>query len=716
MLRQAAYLSSRYQVVIANPPYMGGKGMNPRLATWLKANYPDAKSDLMTAFMERCMELTKQSGFWGMINLPSWMFLSSYEKLRLKLLETNTIDTLVHLGRGIFGSDFGTVAFTVSNSKPKENSVGVYRRLFEEHVQVRSVEKIESLFLDGDYGRYKALANDFRKIPGCPFAYWISKTALDSFGFDSVDSFFTAKKGMAIGDNAKFLRIWAEVSTNKINYQAKDSGDTLKHKWYPCLHGGSFRKWSSNKEYVVNWKDDGEEPKSTIVERTGDHWSRYIISTGYFFSPGINWTAISSSSYSARYHPHGFAFTSASMGAFSEKSNPKLLLLLVNSKVGKYFLSLLSPTLNYGIAELKKIPYKCEEIVTVDDSSILSLSLNDWDSYETSWDFTDLPLLTEAHKAETLSQTYKNLRHHWQSTTTEMQKLEQENNRIFIEAYNLQDELTPEVPLKEITLTCNPHYRYGGKKNNEALEAQLQSDTTAEFLSYATGCMLGRYSIDKPGLILANQGETLEDYLKQVTHPRFMPDKDNVIPIIDFEGDWFEDDISECFKQFLKITFGTEHFEANLQFIENSLGKDIKKYFLKDFYPDHIKRYKKRPIYWLFSSPKGSFNALVYMHRYQPDTASVVLNNYLREFRTKLTARKDALGQVEISVDATKAEKTRALKTIANIDKVLSEVNDYERDILYPLATRQIEIDLDDGVKVNYPKLGKALKKVAGLS
>ena len=266
----------------------------------------------------------------------------------------------------------------------------------------------------------------------------------------------------------------------------------------------------------------------------------------------------------------------------------------------------------------------------------------------------------------------------------EMQRLEEKNNHIFIDAYGLQDELTPEVLLNEITLTCNPHYRYGNDKTEEELEALLLADTMREFLSYAVGCMLGRYSLDKPGLILANQGETLADYLKQIPEPTFMPDEDNVIPILD--DDWFMDDIVARFRTFLKTTFGEEHYEENLKFIEDAIGKDIRKFFLKDFYTDHIKRYKKRPIYWLFSSPKGSFNALIYMHRYRPDTVSIILNDYLREFRTKLTARKEHLEQVSISASASNAEKSRALKEIEKLKKTIDELQEYENDILYPLG------------------------------
>ena len=300
--------------------------------------------------------------------------------------------------------------------------------------------------------------------------------------------------------------------------------------------------------------------------------------------------------------------------------------------------------------------------------------------------------------------------------TDEMQRLEEENNRIFIDAYGLQEELTPEVPIEEITLTCNPAYRYGVKGSEEDRETRLRADTMAEFLSYAVGCMFGRYSLDALGLILANQGERLEEYLARIPEPTFMPDDDNVIPMIDFDGDWFEDDIAERFKHFLRLTFGDAHYGQNLAFIEEALGKSVHKYFVKDFYKAHVKRYKKRPIYWLFSSPKGTFNALIYMHRYMPSTVSVVLNEYLREFRTKLEARRGNYEQTSISGSASASEKTQALKMMQKIDKVMHEVNDYERDVLYPLAGQNVPIDLDDGVKRNYPLFGTALKKITGLS
>lgn len=332
--------------------------------------------------------------------------------------------------------------------------------------------------------------------------------------------------------------------------------------------------------------------------------------------------------------------------------------------------------------------------------------------------FSAHPLFHPEHRQPTLKANYHSLRTHWREMTLEMQRLEAENNRIFIDAYGLQDELDEKVDLSEITLTCNPHYRYGGDKTEEELEALLLADTMRELVSYAVGCMLGRYSLDKSGLILANQGETLADYLAQVQQPSFPADDDNVIPILD--GDWFADDITLRFRQFLRVAFGEEHYDENLAFIEQALnakGKrnySLRDYFLSEFYADHVKRYKKRPIYWLFSSPKGSFNALIYMHRYRPDTVSVVLR-YLRDYRDKLSTEKERQASASINPAISQGDKTRALKEVERLAKVLTELEDYERDVLYPLATEQKVIDLDDGVKVNYLKFGAALKKITGL-
>jgi hypothetical protein len=433
----------------------------------------------------------------------------------------------------------------------------------------------------------------------------------------------------------------------------------------------------------------------------------------YIFKPAVVWSKITSAIPSYRYSPQGFLFDDASgLCSVNDSDDIHPILAFLCGKIGRFYMSVINPTLNIQPGNMAAMPF-IRPSNSVDVKRMINLSKEDWDSSDMSWDFTYLPLLNSDYRFQTLEETYAALSTHWKEMTLAMQRLEEENNRIFIDAFGLQDELTPEVPLKEITLTCNPHYRYGGDKNEDELDALLLADTMREFISYAVGCMFGRYSLDKSGLILANQGETLADYLKQIPQPSFPADDDNVIPMLD--GDWFTDDISERFRKFLRVTFGEEHYEENLRFIEEALGKDIQKYFLKDFYSDHVKRYKKRPIYWLFSSPSGSFNALIYMHRYRPDTVSVVLNDYLREFRTKLSSKLDHLREVERSTDAAKGEKAKALKTIESLRKILAELDDYERETLYPLATKQLEIDLDEGVKVNYLKFGAALKKIAGL-
>ena len=559
---------------------------------------------------------------------------------------------------------------------------------------------------------FRASAADFKKIPGSPIAYWIGNKALRAFETGRfVGSCGSTRKGMATGLNAEFVRVWSEISISKIGFDFDREGSSQSTlKWFPYANGGEYRKWYGNYDDVVNWENDGERLQTDLHE--SGRVRAVNLNLSYIFSEGLSWTSITSGSFSIRLLPVGFLFSSASNALFTN-GDSGLFLGLLNSKVHDYLGKVLNPTLNANPGDVGKIPLlESFQTLEVPTSELVKISRMDWDSFETSWDFTRLPLLQSNYRQPTLQATYQQLRAHWWKWTLEMQRLEQANNSIYIDAYGLQGELDEKVDLKRVTLTCNPHYRYGGDKIEAELEAQLLADTIAEFLSYAVGCMFGRYSLDMPGLVLANQGETLAEYLRQVPEPRFMPDEDNVIPLLD--GEWFADDVTERFRTFLRVTFGEENYEENMAFIEQSLGKDVLKYFIKDFYTDHVKRYKKRPIYWLFASPKGTFSALIYLHRYRPDTVSVVLQ-YLRDFRKKLAARLDYLQQVGISTSASQGEKTRALKEIETLKKQLLELDDYERDTLYPLATEQVALDLDDGVKVNYLKLGPALKKIVGL-
>jgi len=727
-LRQADYLSPKYHVVIANPPYLGRGGMNGRLAAWLKENYDDVKSDIFSAFIIRNTELALPSGQLGFMSPFVWMFISSYEKLRSFLISQKTITSLVQLEySGFDGATVPICTFTVENSN-RPDFRGGYVKLSDFRGAANQAPRTLEAIKNQDCGWfYRASSKDFDKIPGSPIAFWISDSVRAAFSNNQkFGEYISPAVGQNTGNNDRFLRIWSEVSTNRIGIGFSQLEDVAASglKWFPYNKGGPYRKWYGNIFFVLNWENDGQEVKEYAVQRNqGKHWSRYIQNLHFMLREGVSWTATSSSYFGCRYTAPGFFFDVKGTSGFSDVIKPKVMAAYLGSNVVSSFLKFLNPTIEFQTRDIRNLPYtdalkNDKRLENLSEKSIATSKL-DWDSYETSWDFTSLPLLNLDYHQPTLKATYQKLRAHWREMTLEMQRLEQENNRIFIEAYGLQDELKPEVPLNEITLTCNPHYRYGGDKSEDELEALLLADSMRELVSYAVGCMFGRYALDKPGLILANQGETIEDYLTRVPEPSFPADDDNVIPMLD--GDWFTDDIAERFRKFLRVAFGEEHYEANLKFIEQALnikGKrnyGIRDYFLGEFYTDHVKRYKKRPIYWLFSSPKGSFNALIYMHRYRPDTVSVVLNDYLREFRTKLTSHKNHLEAVSISASSSQGEKTKALKEIEKITKMIAEMEEYEREVLYPLATEQVEIDLDDGVKVNYPKLGAALKKIVGL-
>jgi type II restriction/modification system DNA methylase subunit YeeA len=722
-LKQVEYLSPKYHVVIANPPYMGGKGMNGVLGEWAKKNYPDSKSDLFAMFMERNLDLCLNKGSIAMITMQSWMFLSSFESLRSKILDQNCILSMAHFGARAFDSIGGEVVQTTAfilNRQFNSNYIGSYLRLIDKKSELEKEQAIREALINHMCGWfYHAAAADFKKIPGSPIAYWTSNRVRELFKCkDSVGQIAEPRRGLATNDNPRFIRYWPEVSFSKAAFgcSKREEAISSRKKWFPYNKGGEFRKWYGNNDYFVNWENDGEEMFELAKKLYGSP-TRTIKNLKYYFREGVSWSMLGTGKFSVRKMDQGFIFDQAADSLFTDIDEDLFLFCgLMNSLVLTYIKDSINPTINTTAGVIAQIPYAApqdQNKAILVSRDLISDAKQDWDSHETSWEFTTLPLLQPHYRQSTLRASYLAVHTHWQSRILKMKRLEEENNFNFIEAYGLQGELTPEVPLNEITLACNPHYRYGGDKSETELESLLLSDTMKEFISYAVGCMFGRYALEKPGLILANQGETFEDYVKQIPNPSFPADKDNVVPILD--GDWFTDDITERFRKFLRLTFGEEHYAENLKFIEEAIGKDLRKYFLKDFYSDHVKRYKKRPIYWLFSSPKGSFNALIYMHRYQPDTVSIVLNDYLREFNSKLTERMKHLKRVEASAEATKAEKTQALKEIESLRKTIEELDSWERDVIYPLATEKIAIDLDDGVKVNYTKFGAALKKIPGL-
>lgn len=539
---------------------------------------------------------------------------------------------------------------------------------------------------------YRASAADFKKIPGSPIAYWVSENQREIFQTGQpLNKMYAPKKGLTTGDNDSFIRLWQEVSFTDISF-AKDK------IWWPMTKGGDYRKWYGNNEYVIDWQDNGNKLKQFA--------GSVIRNEQYYFREGASWNDVSTR-FSIRYIPTGFVNNAVGPVMYSINDSLEYPIAILNSCVASILFKLLCPTMKFEIGDVSRFPLKKTKPIASTDR-VISLAKSDWDFYETSWDFTTLPLLQPEYHQPTLRETYTKLRAHWKEVTLEMQRLEEENNRIFIEAYGLQDELTPDVPLSEITLTCNPHYRYNGDKSEEELEALLLTDTIKEFVSYAVGCMFGRYSLDKPGLVLANQGEKIGDYLEHVPEPSFMPDVDNIIPIL--EDEYFEDDIVDRFKEFLKVALGKEQLSENLDFIAEALGGNgkksseavIREYFLKSFYKDHLKMYKKRPIYWLFTSGKGrAFNALVYMHRYNREMLAKMRTDYLLELEGKLDAKKEMI-KSDMGKDA--QEKVR-------LKKMIAELMAYD-EVLKNKADAYIEMDLDDGVVVNYAKFEGLVEKI----
>lgn len=695
-LKQLVLLGTKYHCVVANPPYMGGGKMNKEMSSWVKNNYPDSKADLFSCFIERSLEFVPKHGFNGLVTMESWMFLSSFERLREKLLDSVKINSLSHFGWHIMRIAFGTVSFILENDKPSDKHKGVYSYLNINNIDKQKERPLE--FPNKNNGRYNLVnQKDFEKIPGKPIGYWLNDSWFEVFKKNSISQKAISDGQNITGNNEKYIRFLWEVNSNLINKNSK---------WPKMAKGGEFRRWSGNIMEVVDWSDVARsEYKSNTVGR--------IQSSKLWFRKGITWNLVSSAGTGFRILQDDCLFNKAAPTVlFSSEDESKILCLLgfLNTKVSTSILKLLNPTINTNIKEILLLPYDFIDInpivKLVEDSIIISDI--DWNLKETSHNFVINELIK--HQSQDLEETYALYQQYWKNKFFQLHKNEEEINKQFIEIYGLGEELTPDVPLEDITIL-----KEETKIENNQLVFQAK-EVFAQFVSYAVGCMFGRYSLDKSGLILANQGETLEDYLTKVEKSEdavsFLPDDDNIIPLLDDE--WFEDDIVGRFYEFLKVSFGTENFDKNIAFVEECLGKNIRKYFVKDFYKDHIKRYKKRPIYWQFSSPKGSFNVLIYMHRYTPDTLNEILNGYLVEYREKLKIRTEQLDHIIETGSAT--EQTKAEKEKDKLKIVLLELQEYERDVLYPLATERIAIDLDDGVLVNYNKFGDAIKKVAGLN
>lgn len=717
-LQQVDYLSQKYHIVIANPPYMGGKGMNGRLKVFAESNFQDSKSDLFALFIERNLNLALKHGMISMITMQSWMFSASFEKLRESILNKNTIVSMAHLGARAFDSIGGevvsTTAFVINNEHHPEYR-GTYLRLVDGKSEAEKDVALKSKLTIP----YRVSAADFKKMPGSPIAYWVSEAVLKTFAKGMfLGDFADVKRGMTTSDNDQFLRFWPEVPLTKLFKNAKSHNDALSScaKWFPYSKGGGYRKWFGFMEYVINWEDSGRDVID-FAKTINKSYTRTIVNMDYYFLPSVGFSYITSGPFSMRWLPEGCLYDSGGPGVFCSEEKRRFILGCMNSSPAMRILKLLSPTLALQIADVVRLPIPLQEelsndnFFTKDIVKLISLAKHDWDSYETSWDFSELPLLKTEYHESTIRETYQGLRFHWQEITMEMQRLEEENNRIFIEAYGLQNELTPDVPINQITLTCNPYYRYGNDKSEDELEARMLLDTIKEYISYAVGCMFGRYSLDQEGLVFA--GGDVEPAL----YTTFPADKDNVVPIL--EEDYFGDDIVTRFVNFVRITFGNETLEENLEFIAVTLGQrngetardTIRRYFLNNFYKEHVQTYKKRPIYWLFTSGKEkAFNALVYLHRYQSDTIATLRTDYLHRLQDILEVEKQHAQKIVKEEPGSRAAR-QAEKKLLKLDKQIRELKKYD-EIVHHYADMRINLDLDDGVKVNYAKLDGLLAKI----
>ena len=676
-------LSQKYDVVVTNPPYMGNSGMSGKLAGWLKDNYPDSKSDMSTVFMQRCTEICKTNGFISMINIPVWMFLTSYEKLRKSIECNNTYINMVHPGRGIFGSDFGTTSFVIAKGYIS-NYMATYRRLFDKQGEVESIDARKQAFLAGK-GKYIACQDNFSKIPGSPIAYWVNDNFLSNFDKPSIENKYLPKFGMSTGDSEKYIKNWYEVSLKDICTSLKSSDDieSLHIKWVLIDKGGPFRKWYGNINSVVWWKNNGAEIKANPKSA--------VRSPHLFFKPHVSWTLVTSGIFSSRYFNNGFALDSASNCIYSRQDDSfEYVLAFLNSCVATEYLRVLNPTLNTSCGVVGLLPYienNVEEVITLSQENI-KLSKSDWDYTELSMDFKKHPFLKAT---KNVSEAYQLWASDCELNFNKLKSNEKKLNRVFIDIYGLQTILSPEVEDKDISIR----------------KADLSRDIRS-FISYAVGCMFGRYSLDVPGLVYAGGTWDPSKYTS------FPADEDAILPICDDE--YFEDDIVGLFISFVEKVYGKETLEENLQFIADALGgkgtsrEIIRNYFINGFYADHVKVYQKRPIYWLFDSgKKNGFKCLIYLHRYKPDTIARIRTDYIHEQQSRYRTAIEDLNQ-RIS-GATASEKVKLGKKLTQVQEQAEELRIYEEKI-HHLADQMIEIDLDDGVKVNYAKFQDVLAKI----
>lgn len=785
-------LGQRYDVVVTNPPYISSNRMEDGLKKYVNKMYPTTKSDLFATFILRCLELVNDRGLTGYMTPFVWMFISSYEKLREEIIENHFINNLVQLEySGFDGATVPICTFTLRNDDI-EGGKGSYIRLSDfKGPETQAPKTLEAIQNPNSAWFYTKKHKVFKKIPGSNLGYWLSNKAIRNFDREKISNYATSSPGIRTGRDNIFIRSWQELKWGSIKTNSKSKEDLNEADWFPVTRGGKFRKWYGNTENMIYGKNEFSKIKTICRDYR-------LRNDQFYFKKGITWTMITSASTGFRICQPGTLYGNGGPTLFTKHFNYTIGLL--NSNSVKYYLKVLNPTLNYTKTDIENLPL----IIGINDhvtklvESSINISKNEWSYQETSWEFhlNELIRLKNEGELRTMEETFQVFKTYWSKQFKQLHQNEEELNKEFIHIYGLEEELSPDVALSDITILkdeldkkklakLSEGYSSGwmlvdrgqwaedrgqwagvrgqeseGSEQKSVVSSQKLNDSKMEwrleqqnpypvlpfdkreiirqFVSYAVGCMMGRYSLDKEGLILANQGETLEDYWRIVNGSQLMvdgeklivddedqklktknqkpetmkPDDDAIIPVLDDE--WFEDDIASQFKEFLRVSFGQESYQENLQFVEDALGRNIRDYFIRDFYTDHIRCYQKRPIYWQFSSPSGAFNVLVYMHRYNQDTLNLIYNDYLHEYKNKL---ENALERQKIlKTEGTAREQTQALKEEARIAKVLVELQEYERELYKLIQSGGVSIDLDDGVLVNYNKFGSVIKLVRGLN
>lgn len=657
-----------------------------------------------------------------MVAMHSWMFLKSYQALRERLLDEKILKSLIHLGPKAFGTISGEVvnvaAFVFRNTR-----IVNYRPTFLRLVDGNEEQKKQ--FLLERRNRFDGPKQSvFSVIPGTPIAYWISDRVRQCFvDFLGLGGFASPKVGMNTTKNDLFLRRWFEVDINRIGFglasrnEARNSG----RRWFPYNKGGPFRKWYGNNEFVVNYEDDGRLVCDYIDSsgaRVGS--SGRVINRDCYFQPGVTWGDIAASTFSARSSPAGFIFDVKGSSGFPEAQYRYPVLALLCSKVASVFMEVLNPTTTFQVGDLARIPAAFSNVEKSDLPSATSIAVDlakaDWDSLEMSWDFSGCPLLNGG--VQSLEASYKRRVDECRTLSARAQDCERRINEFWIDAYGIQGELNPDVPIEQITLTANPAYRYGGKLSEVELWTRFREDSMRELVSYAVGCMLGRYSLDNPGLIYAHSGNQAFDPSR---YSSFQADADGILPLTDKE--WFADDAANRLIEFISVAWDKTHLEANLSFLADNLApkktessrETLRRYLCDNFFKDHLQTYKKRPIYWLFSSGKHkAFQCLVYLHRYNEGTLARMRTEYVIPLTAKLNTYANKLEQ-DIEASTSTAEKKRLEKELAALHNQQAELATFDEKLRH-YADQRINLDLDDGVKVNYAKFGDLLAEVKAVT